>query len=261
MREAVGRIRDHAQQRNWPEIYMYSSSELSRQQDVEGELIPFGIRLIREMKAVGGVKVCASINGPDEPRFVRYQGRDELDFLPHLDLVMYNSGVPISDRTIAEARRHPGLVLWFQNIGTSRFTEGFMLWRAGVTGRRQYKLDGQLTDDGLLADAGIFYRLPGEILPTTDWECMREGVDDMRYIRTLERAIEKAKSQAEPARATLAVEAEKRLQEIKTSIRIDMSRASVRRGQRPGLESPELYDKYREEIAAMIERLSPEHRR
>ncbi len=257
MREVVTLIRDHARQRSWPEVLMYSSSELSRWRDVKGELIPFGIRLIKEMKSPGGVKVCASINGPDEPRFVKYTGPGELCFLPHLDVVMYNYGVPINDHTLAEAGKHPDLQLWFQNIGTRRFTEGFMLWRAGAVGRRQYKLDGRLTEEGLVASTGIFYRTADGILPTTDWENMREGVDDMRYIRTAERAIEKAKTGPDARGAAFARKAEQRLRDTRASVKIDMSRASVRRGRRPGLKSLDLYGKYRDEFARIIETLAP----
>ena len=132
-----------------------------------------------------------------------------------------------------------------------------MLWRARAVGRRQYKLDGRLTDDGLVASTGIFYRTADGILPTTDWENMREGVDDMRYIRTAERAIEKAKTGPDARAADFARKAEKRLREIKASIDIDMSRASVRRGRRPGLKSLDLYDKYRDEFARIIETLTP----
>jgi len=257
MREIVSLIRDHARQAGWPEVYMYSSSELSRYRDVQGELIPFGIRLIKEMKSVGGVKVCASINGPDEPRFVRYDGPGELAFLDHLDVVMYNYGVPINDRTLAAAHARKGLRLWFQNIGTGRFTEGLMLWRAGAVGRRQYRLDGRLTEAGLVAMAGIFYRSPTGLLPTTNWECMREGVDDMRYIRTAQRAIEQAGKQADPRLKALTERFQQRLEQIKASIRIDMSRESVRRGQRPEWRPLRLYDEFRDELAGMIQRLSP----
>lgn len=253
VREMVERIRDHAREAGWPEVYMYASSELSRYQDTNGSLIQFGLRLIQEMKAVGEVKVCSSINGPDNPRFVKYPGPGELSFLPYLDMVMYNYGVPINDGTIAEARKYEGLVLWFQNIGTSRFTEGFMLWRAGAVGRRQYKLDGRLSEEGFVDDPGIFYRFGEIILSTTDWECMREGVDDMRYIRTLERAVAEAKKSDNRGLVGLAERAEKSLLEMKNGIKTDMSRASVNEGKRPRLDSVELYDQYRDEMAQHIE--------
>ena len=255
MREMVTLVRDHAAEAGWPEVYMYASSELSRYQDTHGALIRFGLRLIQEMKSVADVKVCASINGPDNPRFVKYPGPGELSFLPHLDMVMYNYGVPISDRTINEAYKHKGLILWFQNVGMGRFTEGFMLWRAGAVGRRQYKLDGNLTDEGFVRDAGMFYRFGELILPTTDWECMREGVDDMRYIRTLERMIKEAKESDDRRLASLAERAEKQMDRIRKSIKIDMSRASVKEGDRPGLKSLELYDEYRDEFAKHIEQI------
>ena len=43
---------------------------------------------------------------------------------------------------------------------------------------------------------------------------------------------------------------------MRASIDIDMSRASVRRGEQPGLKTPALYDVYRERIAAMCEELA-----
>jgi len=251
-------VRDHAKQANWPPVIFYVSSELSRYGDKEGKLIEFGLRLLKTYRQVEGIKLCASINGPDEPRFVKYPGPGELAFWPYLDIIMYNAGVPICERTIALKDKYPHCKLWFQNIGMTRYTEGFMPWKAGAVGRRQYKLDGQVRLGGLAQanDRGIFYRIDGKFLATPAAERMREGVDDMRYIRTLERLVEKAvKSGSDRARQA-ARAASAALDDIRKTIRIYMSRETTRRGIRPEFKDLTMYDRHRERIAEHIAKLT-----
>ena len=67
--------------------------------------------------------------------------------------------------------------------------------------------------DGRARDWCAAYPGPDGPLPTLDWEAIREGVDDLRYIHTLELLAERCRSMGGPP-AAAAAEAHARLDQI-----------------------------------------------
>ncbi|NOZ23031.1 MAG: hypothetical protein GXP25_18310 [Planctomycetes bacterium] len=135
-----------------------------------------------------------------------------------------------------------------------RLANGFYLWVSPFEARMRwsyrdihgdpyYDLDEELGEGATLT-----YPAPmtGAPVSTPQWEAYREGVDDLRYIATLEQWIRKAKKAgiAEAERTA----AEQVLQQVRDEIdkyRPGMSRLLDRFG-------PEDYDRWRREIASAI---------
>ncbi|MCX7706184.1 MAG: DUF4091 domain-containing protein [bacterium] len=84
------------------------------------------------------------------------------------------------------ARRHHGLLLW--KTGCDGVMEVWYSldsgWMEAACGKTGLGGDGQ---------QNLVYRTATGIIDTIQWEGYREGIDDLRYIATLEKLIEKAK--------------------------------------------------------------------
>lgn len=91
---------------------------------------------------------------------------------------------------------------------------------------------------------------PGGLLPTVMLENCREGIDDYRYIKTLEESIRQAKERSEEA-AAAAAEADEFLRRLLRSIDPD-GKYYINEA---GYWDPEVFDHYRWEIAERIETL------
>ncbi|HJN17682.1 MAG TPA: hypothetical protein QGH10_19410, partial [Armatimonadota bacterium] len=91
---------------------------------------------------------------------------------------------------------------------------------------------------------------PGGLLPTVLLENCREGIDDYRYIKTLEESIKRAK-EGPPAAAEAATEADEFLRLLLDSINPDGDHYV----NEVGYWDPEVFDHYRWQIAKHIEAL------
>ena len=63
-------------------------------------------------------------------------------------------------------------------------------------------------------DYNFVYPTMDGVIDTVQWEGYREGVDDVRYVTTLEDAIRKAKASGDPKRVNAASTAERYLEEL-----------------------------------------------
>ncbi len=102
---------------------------------------------------------------------------------------------------------------FFPELPTMRLAYGVFVWREQVTGQLlwQYQqaagnplncLDGSYTDMMYRYPETPHADIPGG--PSLMWECIREGVDDLRYLQTLEHAIERAEADGRHERAQQA---------------------------------------------------------
>jgi len=138
-----------------------------------------------------------------------------------------------------------------------RFKGGFFFWKTGATGQLywayQYPSSNPLDDrDGI--DWCAAY--PGETAPidTIEWEGLREGIDDFRFVHTLELEIADARAGDSAAKKALADEAEALLAEIRDAAIVDLQ-VYEDRGLNFHVDSiwpPETYDTYRRQIAEKI---------
>jgi hypothetical protein len=103
----------------------------------------------------------------------------------------HNKGRQLINRTfIQELQRTTGAIPWFVNAGTGRFPYGFFFWKMakyGVRGKVEWYYN-------LNNEQGSVVRTDGAtVYPTLDYERSREGIDDLRYLCTLERLVAEAK--------------------------------------------------------------------
>jgi len=228
----------------WPEVIFYASDELSNYRNPGADWGRAHLELLNRIKKTvpRGFRACASING-----------QAERVMLPVLDVAIPNNGFPINAQTLDMIRAN-GCELWMYNIGTHRFTWGFFLVKAGVKGRLQWHyrsgLRGTCDPNNWLTSStyAMVDTTPDGVLPTRDWENVREGVDDARYVRTLEQWIARAKKTGEPAARRAADRAQRTLDWIlnRTQVRLDYYTAEV------GYWDPPVFDKLRRRIAAEI---------
>jgi hypothetical protein len=105
-----------------------------------------------------------------------------------------------------------------------RMTYGFGLWRSGFSLLVPWHWRWLTSDDQFeyirpyATPFGMRMDEDGNIIPAINWECFREGYDDLRYIYTLEQAIEERRGSEECAE--LVKESEKFLQDIWKSIKV-----------------------------------------
>jgi hypothetical protein len=91
---------------------------------------------------------------------------------------------------------------------------GLVLWKAGFDGAMDYAYQHGFNhvwndfDDKTYRDHNFTYPTLTGVVPTLAWEGFREGVDDVRYVTTLEKAIRGApaarRQEADAAKAWLA---------------------------------------------------------
>lgn len=99
---------------------------------------------------------------------------------------------------------------------TYRRNFGLLLWKAGYDGAMDYAYQhsfGHIWNDfdhGHYRDHVFAYPTADGVIDTVEWEGFREGVDDVRYLSTLLKAIEKARRSYSP----LAAEAERWLERL-----------------------------------------------
>jgi hypothetical protein len=97
------------------------------------------------------------------------------------------------------------------------------VWKTGCDGVTEYLysleqawLEAASTKPALANDGvhSMVYRTTDGVIDTIQWEGYREGIDDVRYVTTLQQAIEKAKNSANKARAAVAHEAQAYLDRV-----------------------------------------------
>jgi len=144
---------------------------------------------------------------------------------PYLNVATFNNGWDgidhhnkgrrlINRQFILELQQQTHAIPWLVNAGSDRFPFGFFFWkmtRYGVRGKIEWYYNlGQ-------NERGSIVRTDGDrVWPTLAYERCREGLDDLRYLVTLERRTASAK-QAGRARDAVA-RAEALLQKIADSI-------------------------------------------
>jgi hypothetical protein len=228
--QIIRQIADYCAKQNLPGIIFQPEDECTSVEANEASF-PIAIRQLKALKAAGAATEM------DHMAF-RYAKRPKVD-------AMVQQAMPLTDVLTLRYTTRPmwyeqtwdelaslcakhGKALWTYNIHngvtfpeptSNRFSTGFFFHTLGkaCTGEfywaYQYPFGGLYED--LHGDWGNFmWRYPpdepnGEVGgPTIMWECLREGVDDLRYIEKLTDLIEKAgrtaPGAAGKARAVLA---------------------------------------------------------
>lgn len=110
----------------------------------------------------------------------------------------HNKGRRLLNRAfIEELTSQTGAIPWFVNAGSGRLPFGFFFWKMshyGVKGKIEWYYN-------LRNERGSLVRTQGDtICPTLDYERCREGIDDLKYLCTLESLVARADPKATETR-------------------------------------------------------------
>ena len=140
-----------------------------------------------------------------------------------------------------------------------RVVFGFLGWKTESTDISMWVYAfGNLLNFAFTQDSGIAggYVFPTENyskegpVPTIYWEAVREGVKDLKYLKTLERLIKEAeKKQVASAEVAKAKEV---LKNMKDQIKESPRSYDVMEGSKANTLAPAAYDKWRWNIAELI---------
>lgn len=211
-RQVVEAILAHGKRNDWPELIFQPVDEPFEH--------PAGMddteRCLRVLKSIPGVRT--EEDGPN--------GRPEnLERVYALcDVLVYHDGPTLRRRVwdadawraFLERTRKDGKEIWFYNIDLTgwhpevlRFGYGFGLYQAGGTGMLEWSYQTAFKPD----KPNDVYEKPNTIIyqfppvgdepggPTLAWEAAREGVDDFKYLFTLQQLVRQASSGPKAARA------------------------------------------------------------
>jgi hypothetical protein len=257
--EVVQMVMEKAEEKGWPEIYFFPVDEPFGHPEKEAEFY----WLAPLIKQVPGALVLVSLDGaetlpPEADSFtdVRfYSGWSADGWLPlH----------PFEEIAADAAASGDRLAFYYntRNVGGrpefSRVTFGLYAWNSpfldqGVWIYQSFHEDPYDDTDRRNGDLAYAYPDPernyAPTIPTLRWEGVREGIDDLRYLYTLEQAMETA--QGDPAKAEAVAAA----QALLDSLRADLDRYGPEARGIIAYFEPEDYRRYRWEIAQAILRL------
>ena len=122
---------------------------------------------------------------------------------------------------------------------TFRRNFGLLLWKSGFDGTMDYAYQHSFGhiwndfDNKSYRDHVFAYPTVNGVIDTVQWEGFREGVDDVRYVTTLEKGIAAAKACGNKAAAKLAAESEMWLGKLDIegdlqALRLDMAQRIIR---------------------------------
>jgi hypothetical protein len=199
----IARVEAERKLRGWPEFLYYPLDE--PEPSFSPDVVPFVAKLMEAIKKVPGVRTYMTGDRVNE------RGGPPWDpVYPFINVWCNQPFKPDYETIKAGAKASPGVEYWcypnhvcgendHTRIIGARMTYGFGFWRSGYRalipwmyqwnrGNPWNYLDGEFSD-GMVRTAD-----DGSPIPVVTWEVYREGIDDMRYITTLEHWIERAKA-------------------------------------------------------------------
>ncbi len=197
--EMVSRIERERALRQWPEFLYYPVDEPS----TAGDSVAFMVEVLKAIKRVPGARTYVTAD-PVHEQFEPMR--------PYVDVWCCQPFNPDRETILADMKARPGVEYWcYPNhisgendhtpVAGARMTYGFGFWRSGFRALIPwiYKADvGNPWNylDGSSMDFMVRTADDGSPIPVTLWEAFREGIDDGRYITTLERWVERARAAA-----------------------------------------------------------------
>ncbi|HEY5909881.1 MAG TPA: glycoside hydrolase domain-containing protein [Verrucomicrobiae bacterium] len=203
----VRHIHDEAARRGWPKIYFYPIDEPGNNK-TENRML-FAQNVLDLVHEVPGCQTATTLTASDVQRLGE-----------RVDVRIYAYGHYSRGKVIKEAQQgHP--FWWYangmfygQSTIASRGMAGFEFLRSGAEVASAWGFDATKDNpfndfDGGHKDWNVIFPGVDAPIPTIYWELCREGVDDCRYVATLQQHIRRAREQgkakaAERAEAVLA---------------------------------------------------------
>ena len=202
--------------------------------------------LFKEIKKVPGARVMSTTDIGGKNLDIEYNSQRHRKPLP--------PGVKErkSDRRVCE---YNNTAIQCLNPAYSRYIYGYYTWRQDLDGMSSWgpgttqnsRGDPFEDLDSEFSDWFIFFPHPGGPLPTPNWEAVREGIDDIRYIYQLEKLC----SQKSAENPEEVAKAEQFLDEIRSMCDFDEGKITDDFGD----WTPERFDSIREKVVSWIVRL------
>lgn len=243
--EMVRQIETEARRRQWPELLYYPVDEPS----TSAASVQFMTEVMRAIKLVPGVRTYVTAD-PAHAEFA--------PLMPHVDVWCCQPfSIPREELLADMAKRqveywcYPNHVAGENDhttVAGARMTYGFGFWRSGFRALTPWIYQSISGDQWNYLDStsmDFFNRTADDAapIPVTLWEAYREGIDDGRYVTTLQRTIARAR---EAGLAELADAAQADLDLVWNAIRVQEKYKT------DGLWDPEAFDVYRWLIASRI---------
>lgn len=253
-------LRRHQQERGWPELLIYVTDEPSTPERIEAAK--------REMAAYAGLEGIRTVTA----------GLHVEELGPLYDV--WIQGLAVDDKTMQRAAEW-GKEVWSYDCSLhgatprhDRYLAGLHAWAWRKRGVYQWAYthfrDRYVTPQGQWkgADAwqyGYVIAGPEGPIPTVGWEGRREGVDDYRYLHTLEVLVEQARRGGSRQQRATANRAGGFLDSLRASVEADPWAERQWRNMNEYatafIPQPEIkladYDRIRETAAQFIELLQP----
>ncbi|NLZ63524.1 MAG: DUF4091 domain-containing protein [Lentisphaerae bacterium] len=167
------------------------------------ERLDRAVKIYNELKSVPGLRTYSTVSQNDVNAIA-----NSLDVRCYT--VNYDTFQP--DRILAECAALPGKEFWWYSNGAReypdvvRFKAGFFHYRTGARGQFYWAYLNPRGDmfndfDGENSDHVTVFMQDGQIISTLQWESIREGIDDYRYLRLLEELCRKYADQTEAVAA------------------------------------------------------------
>jgi len=249
--EMVRVIEEERKRRQWPEFLYYPVDEPSTRE----ASVNFMAGVLKAIKRVPGVRTYVTAD-PTHEQFEPLR--------PYIDVWCCQPFNPEREEILADMKTR-GVEYWcYPNhvagendhtpVAGARMTYGFGFWRSGFRALIPWIYQALISDpwnylDGTAMD---FFNRTGddaEPIPVAMWEAYREGIDDGRFITTLDRWIERAKK---AGLADAVAEAEADRQFVWDSIYVQT------KYKYDDLWAPEAFDVYRWILGSQILKLRAE---
>ncbi len=189
-------IENEARRRGWPELLYYPVDEPSG----SSNSVAYMVEVLKAIKKVPGVRTYVTA----DPAVGAYA-----PMRPYVDVWCCQPFSIPKAQAEKNMKKRPGLEYWSYpnhnsgendhtlSVGT-RMTYGFGLWQSGYKALipwiySSYSHDQWNNLDSRSADFGVRTAPDGRPIPTPLWEAYREGIDDGKYIFTLETFIARAR--------------------------------------------------------------------
>jgi len=247
LKEIIGAVKETGKKEKWPEVVFITVDEPGTDTedrkilDTRMEILEKTLKTVHETGAKGAATLTEPLDDKhNNPPFVKVQNelRDRWNNVrPYCDIRIYGYSYPqgqtnlYAEKDDSERRGHE---MWFYNnkavMGNDRHMArvffGLWGWKVGAKGLTAWTYPGKRT---------------------VQWELVREGIDDFKYLSLIERLL-KTRAKGDSDRT----EAERFLQEISGKVELDKD------GYIKDRESWEDFDfvTFRHEAGGIIEKLS-----
>lgn len=240
----VRHIRDEAKRRGWPKLYFFPIDEPGNNKTANR--YQFAEKVLDFVHEVPDCQTAVTVTSDCVRRLGDHR----------VDARIYAYGCYNRDKVLEEAGRgHP---FWYYENGmfyghstlASRGLAGFEFLRSGAAVATAWGFAATNANpyndvDGGHKDWNVLFPGVDRPTPTVYWELCREGVDDCRYVATLQRQIQAAKEQGDSEQA-------RRAERVLESLLAPNARP---------IDNPAAFARYRWRIAREILALQGDHKR